>query len=102
MVVLCDAGKRECSRLLHGGVKLLEAVDECVESARVYDGLREVGRVLGDGAEDVGGGLLVKALKFELAICNGRLKKLTFCSDSEYTSWGRISLDTTASASSSE
>ena len=61
--MLGDAGEGKGSSFLDGWVEFLEAVHESIEGTRVHNGLGKMRRVLGDGSQDVGGGLLVESLK---------------------------------------
>ena len=72
--------------LFDGGVEFLEARHEGVQRAGVHDGLREVRECFATARSTNAAAFFTKR----------------FCSESEYTSCGRISLPTTASARSSE
>ena len=61
-VVTSNVAQSPSSGLLHAGIKFLEALNEGLQGAAIHHRLRQLRRVLGDGAQDKGGRLLVETL----------------------------------------
>ena len=78
-------------------VEFFETLVESFKRTRVHNCLGQGSGVLCDSSKNKGCGFLVKSLRYSYFY-----KGVTFCSAKLMTSWGRISLLTTASARSSE